>query len=239
MLAMEKSNIAFKCNFCNGGFEHDKQHYGFNGVCTPGIIEHNIKKKKYEWCSHPRCACYRYYKGEMSYQEVWDEFYKVGSVCYESVMLNNWEALAGWDNNGKRGERPRKILGADIGSLAILTLVTPNSFEYEHRIFALFIIDEYFEGDECNEGYVACRGKYKLHFTRRETNDLRFWDFYENENSTEKRWGSGLFRYLNDEQSARILHRAMLLKRGTDDEALAEEMFKRYCRSKNIRLKEY
>lgn len=41
---MGKTNLAFKCNFCNGGFEQNKQYYGFNGVCTKGIIEHNIKK---------------------------------------------------------------------------------------------------------------------------------------------------------------------------------------------------
>jgi len=117
-------------------------------------------------------------------------------------------------------------------------LVTPNSFEYERRIFALFLIDEYFEGDDTYEGYVASTGKYRLHFTRRETNDLRFWDFYENTNSTDKRWGSGLFRYLSDEQCARILYKAMLLKQGTEDETLAEEMYRHYCMSKGVKIEE-
>lgn len=230
----EKSNIAFKCNYCNGGFEQDKQHYGFNGVCTPGVIEHNIKKMKYEWCSLPRCACARFYNGEFTYDQVWDEFRSVGSVCYESVMLNKWEALAGWDTSGKRGERPRKILGADLGSLAVLSLVTPNSMEYERRIFALFLIDDYFAGDDENEGYVACRSQYRLHFTRKETNDLRFWNYYSYENTDKRKWGSGLFRYLTDEQSARILHQAMLLKRGTPEATISKDIYERFCMTKGL-----
>lgn len=235
----EKTNIAFKCNYCNGGSQQDKMHYGYNGVCTPAVIEYNIRKMKYEWCTHPRCACFRFYNHEITYEQLQQEYQEQGFVCYESAMLNQWEALAGWDNKGKRGDRPRRILEADVGSLAILTLVTPNSFEYERRIFALFLIDEYFEGDNENEGYVASKSKYRLHFTRKETNDLRFWNYYSNENSSDRRWGSGLFRYLTDNQSAQILHQAMMLKCGTEDEELAKEMLEHYCKAKEIDKKQF
>lgn len=151
-------------------------------------------------------------------------------------MLDKWEALAGWDNKGKRGDRPRRILNTDIGSLAILTLLTPNSYEYERRIFALFLIDIYEKGDEINEGYVASNSPYRLHMTRKETNDLRFWDYYSNENSTDARWSSGLFRYIDDESAAKVLKQAMILKKGAEDENLAIEMYEVFCMSKDINL---
>ena len=168
----------------------------------PGVIEYNIKKMKYEWCTHPRCDCYQYYNKKITYEQLKDIYKEEGSVCYESAMLNRWTASAGWDNKGKNGDRPRRIIGSEIGSLAVLTLVTPNSLEYERRIFALFLIDEYDEGNEEYEGYVASCSKYKLHFTRGETNDLQFWDYYVNENTHDCKWSSGLFRYLSDIQAA-------------------------------------
>lgn len=231
---MGKTNIAFKCNYCNGGSGDDRMHYGYNGVCTPGVIEHNIKKMKYEWCTHPRCDCNRFYKGEISYEQLNEIYREEGFVCYESSMLKHWEARAGWDNKGKRGDRPRRIRTADIASLAILTLVTPNATEDERRIFALFLIDDYYEGDDESEGYVSNRSGHRLQFTRRETNDLRFWDYYANENTAERRWSSGLFRYISDESAAQILKQAMMLRRGSDDEDLANEMFERFCKTKGI-----
>lgn len=233
---MEKTNIAFKCNFCNGGRDIDKNYYGFNGVCSQQVIEYNIKKAKNEWCTHPRCACMRYYKGEIGYRRLERIYYQEGSLCYESAMLKNWEASAGWDNKGKRGDRPRRIINADVGSVAMLTLVTPNSYENERRIFALFLIDDYFIGDDEWEGYVSSESKYRLHMTRKETNDMRFWDYYSNENTSECRWGSGLFRYINDKSAARILKQAKLLKIGTEDEKLAKEMYEKFCKYKEINL---
>ena len=171
---------------------------------------------------------------------IYDEY---GSVCYESSMLNSWIALAGWDNNGEHAGRRRTIRNAEIGSLAVLTLVTPNDEESNRRIFALFIIDEYFEGgigddgEDC-EGFVACTTKYKLNFTKKETNDLRFWNFYSNENTSQCRWGSGLFRYLSDEQSAQILKQAVEVKKGTSEEECAKEIFHTYCEEHGLIVSE-
>lgn len=235
---MQRTGVAIKCNFCNGGSDIDKFHYGYNGVCSKDVIKHNIETARYDWCSHPRCACNRFNRGEITYEQLRQEYEKDRySICYESVMIDKWEASAGWDHNGVRGERPRKMLGAEVGSLAVLTLVTPNSFENERRVFALFLIDEYFVGDDENEGYIASKSKHRLHFTRKETNDLRFWSFYENENTLDKRWGSGLYRYLSDEQSINILNQVIAVKAGTEDELLAKEIFDVFCKNRAVKPK--
>jgi len=171
-----------------------------------------------------------------------EEIYnKEGSVCYESAMLNKWCALAGENNNGPRAGEVRTIKNSDFGSLALLSLVTPMDEEKNRRIFALFIIDDYFEGGFTEDGYeqagyVACNSDYKLNFTRAETNDLRFWDYYSNENATDCRWGSGLFRYLSDERAAQILKQAVKVKRGTEDEALALNILEYFCKAHRINM---
>lgn len=236
---MGGTNMAFKCNFCNGG--KTSTNYGFNGVCTEGVIEYNITKAKYDWCSQPRCACNQYYRREISYEQLLEIYKTEGSVCYESTMLNEWKALAGFNNNGVRAGEARNIRNAEIGSLVILTLVTPQDTEYNRRIFAMFLIDDYYEGgfddhEGMQEGFVACNSKYKLSFTRKETNELMFWNYYSNENTTECRWGSGLFRYFPNEQAAQVLKQAALLKTGTNQEHLAKKCLEHYCKMHLINI---
>lgn len=39
-----RANIAFKCNFCDGG--HSDEQVGFNGVCSDDVIRNNIELEK-------------------------------------------------------------------------------------------------------------------------------------------------------------------------------------------------
>jgi hypothetical protein len=241
MMVLGKTNLAFKCNFCNGG--KTNTNYGFNGVCSKDVIEYNIKKAKYDWCSQPRCACNLFYRKKITYEDLQEFYRREGYVCYESAMLNQWKALAGYNNNGIRAGEARTIRNSEIGSLAILTLVTPNDVEENRRIFALFLIDDYYVGGidgygNEGEGFVACTSRYKLNFTRRETNELMFWNYYSNENTSECRWGSGLFRYFTHEQAAQILKQAEFVKTGTNEEKLANEFLEYYCKIHSIKVSE-
>lgn len=94
----DRNNIAFKCNYCDGG--KSKEFVGYKGVCSDETIKYNIKVAKHIWCSQPENMCYKYLNGEISreeickfYEETKSEFSK--SVCYESQMLEIWNAGAG------------------------------------------------------------------------------------------------------------------------------------------------
>lgn len=39
---MNKTNLAFKCNCCNGGSDIDRMYYGYNGVCSEAVIKYKI-----------------------------------------------------------------------------------------------------------------------------------------------------------------------------------------------------
>ena len=228
---MEIFNIVFKCNLCNGG-KNSSKDWGFNGICSKDLIEYNIKTLNRSSCSHKDTLCRKYYNNEISYDELLEKF-KETYVCYESRMLDKWVARAGWDTNNRI--KPRKILNTAINKLAVLTLVTPKSQESERKIFADFLIDEYYKGDGVNEeGYVSCTSEYKLYFNREEANKMKFWNFYENQGSDECKWGSGLFRYLDDEQAAQILKCAYEVKKGTEDEKLSYDFLQHYCMIHNI-----
>lgn len=145
--------------------------------------------------------------------------------CYESVTLQQWVAYAGANEDGT----PRHIRTAEEQSFCILTTVSPNMSEKERRIFAAFLIGDVFQGDDEREGYVAADQDYRLEFSPKETNELRFWDFYTNPNHPEsKKWGSGLIRYFDDATAVKMLSRMVEVKAGKAEEQKAKEMLDRY-----------
>jgi len=202
-----RANIAFKCNYCDGRKTTDR--IGFSGLCSDSIIRYNIGKAKHIWCSSNECPCRMYYDGDIkSYKELkeivnrdYDNF-----VCYESIMLNDWKASAGVVQTGENKGRPMRLKQVQLNSLAVLTTRLPNSTDSERFIFAVFLVDESYEGDDWEVGYVTTESKYRIEMTLDEAKCLRFWNYYLCHNAPDViKFGSGLHRYLSDEQAAQIL----------------------------------
>ena len=227
-----RQNIAFKCNFCNGG-ANDEQ-VGFCGICSDDNIKNNIENRKYTECCQKRNICFRYYKGEIDRDTLDQQF-----ACYESAMLKDWKASAGVSTDGK----PETIRNAQINSLCVLTTRDPKDDDESQRyIFGVFIIDDIFEGDDLHEGYVRASEKspYKIKLTSEEAHKLLFWDFYRNKNNPQNcRWGQGLFRYLtlqsnpkksDDDIAIAILKKIVEIKQGKHDEKQAEEFLEYFCK---------
>lgn len=107
----------------------------------------------------------------------------------------------------------------------------PNSTEKDRIIFALFLIDTVYEGDEITSGYVSAQSKYRLSFSIEEARNLLYWKYHANKNNPSKpSWGTGLFRYVPLDEGAQILKDAIRIKTGTMDEALVREFLDAYCR---------
>lgn len=226
-----KSNLAFKFNYCNGRIDpDDKRTFGFSGVCSKDFISYNIEKRKADWCSNPLCPCMRFYKKEISYDELCD-IWRQDGICTESKLLSDWTASAEYSYDKFYNATPRPIRNAEEGSLCILTAVRPRMNEQDRKIFGAFLIGDVFQGDDEYCGFVSAHEKYHLEFTLREANDLIFWDFYQNENTSDKRWGQGVFRYMNNDQAAAVLQRICQVKSGAKDELLAKEMLEKYLRT--------
>ena len=236
--ASNKNNIAFKCNYCDGG--SSEKNIGYKGVCCDDTIRYNVKKGKNIWCSQPENMCYKYLNGEVSrdevckfYEETKGEFSK--SVCYESQMLEIWTAGAGIIQNGDKKGKGMAIKDARANSLAALTTKIPKSYEKDRLIFAVFLIDENYEGDSKGEGYVGANPKYRIQLSLDEARKLKFWDYYFNLNKPEKIvFGSGLHRYLEDVQAAQVLNKICEIKKGTLEEELSKEFLEYYCSIKNL-----
>lgn len=228
-----RENIAFKCNYCDGG-KSDKE-IGFNGACSDEIIKNNIEIEQRTWCSSKESDCLSYLNGKISRMELDNIHNDGGYVCYESQMLREWKAMAGIVQRGDRAGQPMKLNKVQNNSLCVLTTRLPNTREEDRFIFAVFLVDENYEGDNYEEGYVSTKSKYKIKLSPKEAENMLFWSYHANENQSEvARWSSGLHRYFGDEQAIQILRDLSLLKEGTEDEELAEAFLQYFARINSI-----
>ena len=223
-------NIAFKITYCDGG--ETGVRYGFRGPCSARCREANQKAGR-AWCNEDKyCLCAKLAKGIIT-QEEYNR--NIGSTffCYESTTLVDWKAYAGTDN-AKNPPRPRRFNQLCSSGIALLTTV-PNG-ETDRYIFGLFKIAKYYRGDEAHEGYLEAHPKYRIEFTKEESRQMRFWDFYSNKNSEKEQWGTGLFRYLSNEQILEVLKKTVEVKQGTKDYELAKELLEVFCKEKEISI---
>ena len=231
-----KGNIAFKCNYCNGG--EDENNIGYMCACSDEIIKYNIEVAHHNWCCDNMSHCKQYYDGKISREEL-DEVSSQGNkdICYESQMLRNWAAYAGFALTKQNHLRPLKLNQVRMNGLAVLTTRLPYMEEKDRFIFAVFLADKAFPGDDIDAGFVSCDNKYKISLTKDEAKKLLFWDYYHNENAPEKTmWGQGLQRYLTNKQSVDILKAIVSIKKGTDDETFAQEFLEHFCDINRIEL---
>lgn len=228
----EEGNIAFKCNYCDGG-KSDIQ-IGYAGVCSRDNIKENIEVKKRTWCTDSECKCQKYLNGQIEYEQLKND----GFLCYESRVLIDWKASAGEDRKeGERRGRNRKLSKDVSGGLCVLTAITPEMTEEKERIiFGVFISDKFEEGEDgVVSGFVQCTSDYKIKLTPSESKKIKFWNYYFNQNeSATASWASGLFRYIDNYQSAQILYDIAQIKKDTADEDLANRLFAKYCKLKNL-----
>lgn len=226
----EHGNLAFKANYCDGGCS--ESCIGFKGVCSPEQIKYNIEREKRAWCSNDGSPCGRYYRGEITYDELL-AIHKENFVCYESRMLTEWKAEAG-DNLDENGvHKARRITNAKQNGLAVLTTVFTSTTE--RVIFGVFITGVIDEGDDLCAGYVKADPEYTIELTPDEARQLKFWDYYKNANNPNStQWGTGLYRYLSNDVCAKILSKIVEIK-SEEEKKHAEKVLARYLALKNIK----
>lgn len=229
----EKSNIVFKCNYCDGG--SNKYHIGYMGACSDKQIRYNIEVANHSWCSDPNCPCSQYLNGEIDGYQLDEQCRDGGFTCYESKMLIEWAAFAGFALNGEKKEVPRKIKNVQVNSLAVLTTRKPYASEEERFVFGVFLVDDAEEGDNIQEGCVRSTSKYRIELSPTEAPQIKFWNYHANDNNPSKAvWSQGLYRYITDTEAVQILRDIVAVKRLSTEKKFAEEFLAHFCRIKGI-----
>ena len=148
-------------------------------ICSKEIIKYNIEVEQRTWCCSEDCACFEHLYGNLTRNELESELNGGGFVCYESQMLRDWTAMAGVVHRGERKGQPMKLKNVQPNSLCILTTRMPYSTEAERIIFAVFLIDDTYDGDDQEEGFVSTQSKFKLSLSQKEAEKMPFWRYWQ------------------------------------------------------------
>lgn len=225
------SNLAFKCTYCDGG--KNNSQIGFHGACSPELIHYNIKKSSRNRCHHSAPYCPAFIKGEITYDEVKEAWTQERLPC-ESILLKEWRMQTGLASIYDKEKRPSQLRCSVAGKLAILTTRRPDQTEIERQIFAVFLIDETMDQYD-DYSYIHADSLYRLSLSAHEAQQMPYWKYHCNENQTNKAsWGTGIYRYLSDDESLRILWDITQMKLKSDDAGLAAEFFDYYCDINNL-----
>lgn len=230
---MDLFNIAIRCSFCNGGQSADKIGYG--GVCSDDVIKNNIETDKRPICKNEDSFCRQYLDGAID-RKCLDEIVRSdGFICYESRMLIDWKAFAGYAQSGVNKGKPVAMNKLDKNALCILTTCYPKTLEDMRCIFAAYLVDDSYCDSERKSGHITANSKYRLSFSNNEAQKLLFWNYYANNTKPNlAKWCMGEYRYFDNITAAQILKDIAYVKKSTNDKKLAEEFFDYFCDIKNI-----
>jgi hypothetical protein len=182
-------HVALKCTYNDGG---QGDYVGFAGTCSNATIKHNIEANRV-WCNQSECRAFyeRGFKGKPPVDP-----------CYESSLFRTWCFGAGWYHNGKKAGTPIIMHGTAPGKITVLTTRFPGDDESARKIIGFFKIASKRTADG-QETFLHADPHYRVRLPLEEARELYFWDYY---NRQEKPfWGTGLYRYLEDEDVYKIL----------------------------------
>lgn len=198
--------LAFKCTY------NDK---GYRAVCSDEVHERNVEDGRV-WCGNENNRCRKLLGKEVTRDNL---------PCYESGLFSFWRFGAGVRLGDATFGQPEHIRKAEKGSLAFLTTKEPFAEESERFIFGfLHVKDIRKERDPTWNNIVVTNSEFL--FGDPETSlelhpdaNLRYWDFHKNPNSPGSiRWGTKLFRYIEDHEVVNILKELRERYENIDDE---------------------
>lgn len=225
----KKSNIAIRYNYCNGG--SDEGAIGYKGVCSKEMIAYNIEKRRHIGCKSEESPCRQYHEGTLSREALEAAEF----CCHEFNMLKDWRIYPGVTQTGAKKGEPMTFKGISSHMLALLTTRLQNEKEEQRVIFSVFMVKGRSAGNEENVDYIDADPHYRIELSLEEAKQVRFWDFYFNESKPEVvRMGSGLHKYMTDNQAAQVLKYISEMKTDPVEKEYAKHFFEHYCAIKQI-----
>lgn len=204
-------HLAFKCTYCDGG---QGEYVGFAGVCSDDNMRRNVQAGRIQCASGPcRDYCGRGFSGA-----------KPEPPCFEGTLFTEWFASAGLYDSGPKRNLPIPMKRVQKGSIAVFTSRFPDEpREEQRRVVGLFLVGRVGH-DRYGSNTLYADPRLRIRFLTATARKLHFWDYYRNA-SGEPRWGSGLFRYLRDDQVARLLADAQMVLTSEEDKSVVAETY--------------
>ena len=152
----------------------------------------------------------------------------------QTMAFTEWKVFTGLIKSGTNKDSPKKPTRIYPNSICLITARESSTSEKERRILGVYMVDDYFIGKFCEDGYIPAHSEYKLQLTEEEAAKMPFWKYYVNEKSPHRMtWNTGNYRYFDNIWMAKILLDIVSLKKDTEEQELAQNFFKHYCKKNN------
>jgi hypothetical protein len=190
---LETMHMVMKCAF-NDGVQAD-EFEGWQGLCTPSTMRYNVRRSSGLWCTLEECEC-------REWIDEWnpDDWTPIDS-CWESRLFREWKMGTGFYHSGPLKGLPRRPRQHHKGAIVLLTTVEPGKGDIDRVVFGV-LGNTFLDRQENGAYVVAGERKYSLALTRE--NWLSYYEDVKDE-IPNRWWGSGLFRYLDEQEVFRYL----------------------------------
>ena len=154
----------------------------------------------------------------------------------QSKVFHEWEIFAGVIQSGKSKGRIRKLSRLSRHSACLITARDSSMSESDRMITGIFMADDDFIGNQCEDGKISAHPEHRLQFSERESRKLLFWNYYVNERFPNRMtWNAGRYRYLDNIWVAQILKDVISLKQKSNDREKTQNFFQYFCELNHIK----
>lgn len=153
----------------------------------------------------------------------------------KETAFSEWKVFSGEIKSGVNKGKPNKPIRLHQNSAVLLTSVDAGKSEKERRILGVYMVNEDFIGKLCVDGFIPAHSKYKIQLTEQESDQLLFWNYYINEKSPDNMtWKTGKHRYFDNLWMAQILNDIVSLKTDPQEQELAQQFLKHFCKMNQL-----
>ena len=206
--------IAFKVTYNDGGANGGL--IGYRGVCSDRIIVDNVKHRRMTCCSDADTPCRRYVDAGLKGRRPTVPPEDKRLFCYESVLLSRRTLGFGagiYHNGSKKGEAI-PVRQVEEGDIAFLTTIPPEGKQKDRIVFGCYRVGRVIERSVWGN-WIESDGTMDVVVPDDVARDLFFWSYQPRNKDGTRKWGSGLFRYLEEDTTQHLI-RDLLWRLGND-----------------------
>ncbi len=185
-------NVAFKVTWVYG------RKGPFTSACTEDGRRINIQLAKKTWCSQPENSCHRALIAGQPGPVGFDES---SYPCNDVIAFRRWAFSAGYFHHGDRRGHPISLRFARLGKLGFLTSRNHEMSERDRIVLGCFRVS-HVGANEHGEMWVESDPASRVRVLD-PAQAPRYWDYHRQTSGPS--WGTGLFRYLPDDEAERLL----------------------------------
>lgn len=148
----------------------------------------------------------------------------------EEMAFEEWKVFTGEIKSGVNKGEPRKLVRMNNKSACLLTK-RKDDIEEERQILGLFMVEENFNGRECEDGYIKAHKDFRIKLSEEESEKMLFWNYYSDDKFPERTtWNSGKQRYFDNIWTAQILQDIVFLKEDPEEQKQVQDFLEYFCK---------